>query len=111
MVDTNEMESFLNEKSAKENDIVEILNEGVIEIKEDATTKRKYRVLNLPVRVNGKLELIFTPNKDAVEVLKKAYGTNTQKWIGKKFTVKFYPKLAFGQTKTAILPVIIEQKA
>lgn len=111
MVDTNEMESFLNEKSAKETDIIEILNEGLIESKIDAASGRKYKVLNLPVRVTGKLELIYSPNKDAVEVFQKAFGSDTKKWIGKKFNCKFYPKTSFGVTKTAILPVIIEQKA
>lgn len=105
MVDTGELETFLNEKSCNEDDVVEILEEGFIETKEDTERKRIYKVLNLPVKVGDK-KLVYTPNTDAREVLQKAFGTDTKKWIGKKFKVKFYPKSAFGVTKTAILPKI-----
>ena len=108
MVDTGELENYLNDKSSKEGDIVEIVGDGMIENKEDAQTHRKYKVLNLPVKCNGR-DLIYSPNNDAIKVLNQAWGTDTLKWIGKKFQVKHYPKTAFGVTKTAILPVIIQQ--
>ena len=110
MVDTGELESYLNDKSCSENDVVEILNEGEIEQKEDPNTHRKYRILKIPVKTNNK-ELLYSPNSDAIDVLNNAFGTDTKKWIGHKFSVKFYPKTSFGVTKTAILPVIIEVKA
>ena len=105
MVDTSELESFLNDKSAKEGDEVEILGAGVIETKKDKDSERTYKVLNLPVKVNGR-EVIYSPNGDAKPVLQLAWGMNTEAWVGKKFKVKLYPKTAFGVTKTAILPVI-----
>ena len=105
MVDTSELESFLNEKSAKEGDEVEIIGAGVIENKVDKESERKYKVLNLPIKVNDR-ELIYSPNRDAMPILQKAFGMSTDKWVGKTFKVKFYPKTAFGVTKTAILPVI-----
>ena len=49
MVDTGELESFLNVKSVKEGDIVEIVNEGKLEEKQDPMTARKYKILNLGV--------------------------------------------------------------
>lgn len=107
MVDTSELESFLNEKSAKENDVCEIIGEGVLETKKDTISNREYKVLNLPVSLNGK-QVIWTPNKDAIKVLQAKYGTDTANWKYKKFQVKFYPKTAFGQTRTAILPVLLE---
>ena len=110
MVDTGELESYLNDKSAKENDICEVLESGLIEDKEDPISHRAYRVLNVPIKINGRT-LIYSPNKDALKVLNAAWGTNTQGWIGKKFQIKFYPKTSFGKTTNAILPVIIEQKA
>ena len=107
MVDSGELESFLNEKSCKDNDVVEILEEGIMEEKEDQVTHRKYRVLNLPVSVNDR-QVVWTPNKDAITVLQKEFGLDTKNWIGKKFQVKLYPKTAFGQTRTAILPMILK---
>ena len=109
MVDTTELESFLNEKSAKEGDIVEIKGCGVIECKVDKDSERKYKVLNLPVMCNGR-EIIYSPNRDAMPILQGAFGMNTENWVGKKFQVKLYPKTAFGVKKIAILPVIIEAK-
>ena len=105
MVDTGEMEMYLNDKSCREGDECEILEEGLIETKEDSQNKRTYKVLNLPVKVNNR-QLIYSPNSDARAVLQENYGTDTKKWIGKKFKVKFYPKTAFGVTKQAILPKI-----
>jgi hypothetical protein len=107
MVNSGELESFLNEKSCSEGDVCEILEEGIIETKEDPTSGRKYFVLNLPVSVNGR-SIIYTPNKDAVEVFQKAWGIETKKWKGQKFIVSFYPKTAFGKTRTAILPKMIK---
>ena len=109
MVDTGELESYLNEKSAKEDDIVEILEEVSSEQKEDPASKRKYKVLNLPVKVNGR-DIIYSPNKEAIAVFQKEYGMDSKTWKGKKFSIKFYPKTAFGVTKTAILPVLFEAK-
>lgn len=87
-----------------------ITGDGAIEHKEDTNTQRKYKLLNLPVEVNG-LSLTYTPDKDAIAVFRKAWGMETKAWTGKKFSIKFYPKTIFGQKKTAILPVIIDQKA
>lgn len=105
MVDTSEVESYLNGKSAKDGDIVVITGEGNIENKEDEATKRKYRALNLPVELNQR-PLTYSPNKTALEVLNKAWGTQTKAWIGKKFQVKTYPT----QKGIAILPLIMEDK-
>jgi len=100
----------LNENCAKDGDICVIVGDGVIEHKEDVNTKRKYKLLNLPVEVNG-LDLTYTPDKDAIAVMRSAWGADTKAWTGKKFSVKFYPKTVFGQKKTSILPVILEVKA
>lgn len=107
MVNTNELESFLNEKSCKEDDIVEIIGEGDLETKKDAVSNREYKVLNIPVTVNGSLKVIFSPNKEAVKALQIAKGVDTKNWIGIKFHPMFYPKTAFGVTKNAIMPKII----
>lgn len=109
MVDTAELESYLNEKSSKEGDIVIILGEGSTESKEDAQTKRRYIVLNLPVEVNGR-RITYSPNKDAIGIFQKAFGMNSEAWVGKKFQIKFYPKTTFGVTKEAILPVLLASK-
>ena len=99
----------MNGDNCADGDIIEILNEGVIEAKEDPQSHRKYKVLNLSVRVNG-LELIWSPNGDAQDILKKEYGKDTKTWVGHIVGVKIYPKTSFGVTRNAILPVILEVK-
>ncbi len=107
MPDTSEMIEYLNDMTCKDGDIVEIVNEGKIERKQDKQDPTKtFTQLNIGVKVNGR-DLTWTPNKDARDVLNKKYGTNTAKWVGVKFTVKLYPKTAYGQTKNAILPVLM----
>lgn len=108
MPDTTELINFLNDQTARDGDLVEITNAGQIDMKQDKQDpNKKYPQLNIGVRCNGR-DLTWTPNSDAREVLNKKYGTKTENWVGKKFTVKTYPKTAFGQTTIAILPVLVE---
>ena len=87
MVDIGELEIYLNDKSAKENDIVEITGEGKFEEKVDDKGNKK-KLINLPIKLNGR-DLIYSPGKKAIEVLRTAWSRDTKNWIGKKFTVKF----------------------
>ena len=107
MPDTSALETFLNERSCKDGDVVEILGGGVILNKEDPETKKKYSVLQLPVRCNGR-ELTYQPNSDAMKVFNQKLGTNSDTWTGTKFQVKQYPKTAFGVTNVAILPMLMK---
>ena len=87
IVDTIELENYLNDKSAKLNDIVEVTGEGLIEITTDDSGKTK-KNLQIPVLVNGKLKLIYSPGKTARKPLETAWGTDTKNWIGKKFQIR-----------------------
>lgn len=109
MPNINDLETFLNDKTCKDDDIVEIMNGGVIIPKEDVETKKKYSVLQMLVRCNGK-ELTWQPNNDAVKVLSEKYGADSDKWVGVKFQAKIYPKTAFGVTRNAILPKLLQAK-
>jgi hypothetical protein len=104
MVNQAEMESFLNDKSAVKSDIVEITADAILEQKEDPQTKRTYKVLNVPVKVNGKLLLTYTPDRDAQEIMFSKWGKDTKSWIGHKFQVDFVQKTVFGIKKNAIDP-------
>ena len=107
MVDTSELNNYLNDITAKDGDIIEILSEGAFKEMENITTKQKYKALEIPVSNGNRKDLLYQPNRDAIKVFNKNFGTNTTSWIGKKFQVKIYPKTAFGVTKNAILPVIL----
>lgn len=79
MVDTSELEKYLNEKTAKDGDIIEIKGEGEI------VDGKFGKMLNIPVLCNGK-ELTWTPSAKARNTLNKKLGTtDTKNWVGKKF--------------------------
>lgn len=102
MVDTSELESFLSEKSCKENDIVEITGAGDIEEKETQFGMRK--LLNLPVEIDGR-SMIWTPSKAARTKLSELYdSTRTEDWVGKKFIIAFVTMLIQGKEKRVIMP-------
>jgi hypothetical protein len=102
MVDIGEMENFLNEKSAKSGDIVEIIGEGLIEEQETQFGKRK--ILNIPVKLNG-IEKIWSPAKIARAEAQKIFeSTNTKTWVGKKFQVIFVKMTIKGELKDVIIP-------
>lgn len=109
MVDTGELENFLNEKSAKQGDIVEIMDEGKIgEITQQDGTKR--RALNIGVRLNGR-DLIWTPGKVAREELIKTTGKrDTKEWVGLKCQVSIAKMTSFGELKNIVVLTPIQSK-
>jgi len=106
-----EIESkYLDEESAEEGEIIEILDEGAKEIKISPRDQSSYTVYNFLV-FNGRYNLVYTPNGDSIKILIKAFGRETKNWKGKKFQVKFVEKLLFGQLKKVVIPQILDAKA
>ena len=102
MVEADFSGNFVNDENAKEGDVLEIIGEGEYEEKENSTTGKKFRVLNIPCKINGGRDLIFTPSIDCGKRLVAAWGKETKAWIGKKGQVKHYRYKAFGETKTGV---------
>lgn len=88
MVNTQELETNLNDKCTKEGDVWTIVSAGRIETKVDEKTSRKKKTLVIDVE-NGSQKLEYTLGKKARESLETAFGTDTTKWVGKQFSVKF----------------------
>lgn len=109
MVDLGELDNYLNSDSASDGDIAVILDEGKIEVKKGQNDKQ-YKVINFLTECKGR-QLIYTPDAAALDVFKKAWGKDSKKYVGKKFSIKLYPKVVYGKSKIAILPVILEVKA
>lgn len=109
MVDTGLVENFLNEKSAKAGDIVEIADEGAIgEILQVDGKKKK--CLNIGVKVNGR-ELIYTPGKTALRALQKVWSLDSKAWVGKKCQVEFIKMNSFGELKNVLVLCPMDAKA
>jgi len=102
MVDMGEFEDYLNDKCAKENDIVEITAEGIVERGEKDGKKTK--IFNMPVLINGAPK-IYSPGKTARDALTDIFGSADSKdWIGKKFAVSFIKMQVKGVLKNVIIP-------
>ena len=109
MVNTAELESYLNSKSCQKGDIIEILGEGDFEVKQDAANPKKvYKVLNLPVKVNSQIELIWSPAKLATEALQKLWGMESKGWLNKKFQVDLVRMSIKGEMKEVVFPISLE---
>jgi hypothetical protein len=105
MVEIGELEAYLNDKSAKENDICVVTGEGSIQELDGEFGKR--RVLNIPVELNGRA-VIWTPGKLALNAAEQVFKSrNTTKWVGQKFAVGFVKMTVKGQIKDIIVPKAI----
>lgn len=104
-----EMGEYLNAETSADGDIAEFTGEGEKgEIERDG---KKKVVDNIPIKVNGKKELIFSPGKKATKSLVAAWGKETKNWIGKKFTIRHKEIESFGKEMTVVRPEpIIEEK-
>lgn len=109
MVDTGLVENFLNERSAKKGDIVEITTEGSIGevVQQDGNKKR---CLNIDVLLNGR-ELVWTPGKTALRALQKVWGMDSKNYVGKKCTVDFFVQNSYGELKNVLIlmPIATDQ--
>lgn len=103
MVDTGELEEFLNEKSASDGEIVTILTEGSLGEIEDKQTGKVKKALNLDVEINGR-KIVYTPGKTAMESLRKAWGRDSKNWVNKKFKVTFVKMQIGKDLKNVIFP-------
>ena len=91
---------FLSFDSTKDNDIVEILDEGKVEYNEAL----KKDMFNLKVKINDKVKT-YSPSNKAGQSLQDAFGMDTSNWIGKKFQILHIDK------KMAIRPIRAEKTA
>ena len=100
MVEADFGGDFLNYEGSTDGDIAEITGEG--EYGELEFQGRKKKVLNLPVKVNGK-EKIYTPGMKAGRQLVKAFGKDTVDWVDKKF------QILHVEDKMVIRPMVEEK--
>ena len=78
---------YLSGKNVTPGEIVEILNEGEYEMRDDQQHPgQQKQVLNLKVKYKGK-DKIYTPNQTSGQSFEKAWGVESKNWIGKKFTI------------------------
>jgi len=97
--------SYLNNDTAKENDVCTIIGEGAY--REHNYEGKITKSLDIPVR-NGIKELIYTPKMDAGKKLVKAFGSDTLKWVNKQFKVHIVRTKSFGAVKVPPCPTSLK---
>ncbi len=92
MPDTSKLSKFIKAENCKDGDVLTFLDAGVIV---DKTFKKDGRdetkpVLEITVKFKGETKT-YSPNGTTVKLLSGAWGTATEKWIGKSATVTILP--------------------
>ena len=99
-------DKFLSAENCENGDIITFIDEGKEEPLEAKQGEKPRNVVNFTVS-NGRYELIYTPGITAQKEFIKAWGRDTAKFVGKKFTVKIVETMSFGKIKKMIFPVPI----
>ena len=89
-------------ENSEDGDIITFIDSGLYADMQDKSGKIK-QVINFKVS-NGRYELIYTPGNTALKALMKAWGRETDKWVGRKFQVKIVESISFGKPVKMIYP-------
>jgi len=97
-------DKYLSVSNCENSDIITFIDGGTYATMKDSKGERE--VINFKVS-NGRYELIYTPASTATKELMKAWGRETENWIGKKFQVKIIDSMSFGKPTKLIFPIPI----
>lgn len=112
---------FLNVDSISSGDIAVIIEKPYAEEKESTQLKemvdgvmknKKYVVMNIPLEINGKRKIWTVGDKGSGIRLQKAYGMDSDLWVGKKirFLIEAYKAYGIDKKRAAAYP-LTEEKA
>ncbi len=106
MANTDDLVRFLKVDMVKNGTLIHFCDAGSIsdkEFKQDGTTK-KSKVLEMEVMVDDTMKkILYTPNKITIELLKTAWGKDTQTWVGETGIVTIAEQIVFDKLKPVII--------
>lgn len=105
MANTAQLSKFLKAEHCKDGNIINFMDAGIISnktFKKDGIEETKL-VLELAVEVNGEKKM-YCPNQTTVGILTKAWGQDTERWVGKQGRVTIVPS-PLGKDMLIIKPV------
>lgn len=88
--------------------VVKFISKGVLEPNSFDTGDDAKERLVIDVEINGE-EKKISPNTTSMRELSTAWGTDTEKWIGKKATISVESKKIFGSIKDIVFFHPIEE--
>lgn len=92
MPDTSKLSIYLKPDNVKDGDVVEFMDAGKIFDKtfEQGGEKKVKPILEISVKIRGEIKT-YSPNGTTIKLLNEAWGTATEKWIGKKAVITVLP--------------------
>lgn len=109
MVNTSKLSKFLKAESVVDGEIITFMDGGVIMPREFRDSKtgivETKDVFELTVKYQGDSKT-YSPNTTTVKMLNKAWGTDSDKWIGKQARINVMPS-AMGKDMIIAKPINI----
>lgn len=106
MANTDDLVRFLKVDMVRNGTLIHFCDAGSIEDKEfkqDGSTK-KSKVLEMEVMVDDTMKkILYTPNKITIDLLKVAWGKDTQTWVGETGIVSIAEQVVFDKLKPVII--------
>jgi len=106
MANTDDLVRFLKADMVKNGDLIHFCDAGNIsekEFKQDGVTK-KNRVLEMEVMIGDTMKkIVYSPNKITVDLLRQAWGKDTQTWVGETGIVSIVEQIVFDKLKPVIV--------
>lgn len=106
MANTDDLVRFLKADMVKNGDLIHFCDAGQIsdkEFKQEGVTK-KNKVLEMEVMIGDAMKkIVYSPNKITIDLLKAAWGKDTQTWVGETGIVSIVEQIVFDKLKPIIV--------
>lgn len=105
MPNTSKLSNFLKAEHCKDGDIINFMDAGIISDKEftNDNVKETKAILELGIEINGDKKT-YSPNKTTIGILTKAWGADTEAWVGRQGRVTLVPS-PLGKDMLIVKPV------
>lgn len=100
VVKISDLDEYLHADAIKEGDAIEIAGKARYVSSEEAAFGRPY--LEMPVKLMNGKSRIWTPNKTTLKRLAKAYGDDTDSWVGKRVKLTITKQNVRGEMRNVI---------
>lgn len=90
MPDTSKLSRYLKAEHVKDGDVITFLDAGVIVEKTFKKDEAPKPALEISVKFRGETKT-YSPNGTTVKLLNAAWGTATEKWVGKSASLYIVP--------------------
>lgn len=108
MPNVDDLRRYLKKDMVMTGDLIHFKDAGQIlnkEFEDKATQqKKKQDILEMEVLINdGMRPVLFSPNKVTIDLLKEAWGRDTQNWVGETGKVSLIEQLVMGKLDTILI--------